>query len=226
MENLKAIIEAMNKTKEAEVDAAKKARSIDEEIYAVIDKRRADRAGLFNTPDEIKKSLAELHEKQARINQTRNYYNLLLQALSAEAIREAEAMICNSLLSNKDKIEGVPARHKKVKNLLDIFGNCGVRAYYNEYYHYINIYMTNNYSAKAEANIYITSGYDEPVIDFETCKKNSDYQFRSPAEVEKQLKKFIAAQSKIEAEEKKAAAKIAAIKEGNYCLGVSFESKF
>lgn len=221
--NVLAIFEEIAKVESMKKDSKANYDRISEKIYSILDKDTlkerlearktfSDTIDLLN--DEAKKDLEKI-----------SFLNMYLIALKAEALKEAETIICKNLVDNFAKIDGVPARYKKVKAFIDCLELDRIRAYYNEYYETIRIYIVGE--GDKETHLYFTKKTNgEAVADLERCLKHCEHVARTPQEVYKNVEKFIEAKKELEQAAKEYSEKVASIKEGRTCIGLDFDGRY
>ena len=224
MENVKALIKAIKTAEAKNATLTTEKNSKQEAIYSIIDtvKKQYSESRL-KARQEQKSNIEELHIEMDKIQKSIDFNNLYIKALAQEALKEYEVIICNKLLANKSNIENVPARYKKVKNLLDCSEGTECRAWYSEYYHYIEVTFAGNVLPYEKRSLYITKNFNDPVLDFEQIERSVNHENKTADQIKKAVEKFIKAQEKITAINAEAAAKVSKIKADNYILGLSFK---
>lgn len=224
MENVKTLIEAIKAAEATNKTLTAEKNNKQEAIYNIIDtvKQQHGESRLKARQDQ-KTNIEDLHAEMDKIQKSIDFNNLYIKALAQEALKEYEVIICNKLIANRNKIENIPARYKKVSNLLDCSEGTECRAWYSEYYHYIEITFAGHILPYEKRSLYITKNYSEPVLDFDQIEKSVNHENKTADQIKKAVEKFVKAQEKIAAINAEAAAKVSKIKADNYVLGLSFK---
>lgn len=222
--NLLAIFEELAKVNTMKADAKAGKEVLEDKLYNIIDKslsfkeKMEARKKFSNTIEVLNSEINDFSEKI-------KFLNMYSIALKAEALAEVKAIIAQNLIDNFSKIDGVPARYKKVKNLINCYDCDNIGAYYNEYYEVINIYIKGE--GNNENHFYFAKHENgEAVTDIERCKKAAEYIARTPQDIAENIERFINAQKELEKAAKEYNEKVNAIKEGCFCLGLEFEGRY
>ena len=222
--NLLAIFEELAKVESMKADARAIREDAAERLYDLVDKSLS----LKERIEAMKKCEAVANvwrDEVKRQDEKISFLNMYSIALKAEALKEAETIICKNLVDNFAKIDGVPARYKKVKAFIDCLGFEQIRAYYNEYYETIRIYIVGE--GDRETHLYFTKKTNgEAVADLERCLKHCEHIARTPQEVYKNVEKFIEAKKELEQAAKEYSEKVASIKDGRACIGLDFDGRY
>ena len=158
-----------------------------------------------------------------KANDRIKWLNMYAIALRAEAVREAGAMVAQSLIDNFEKVDGVPARYKKVQKYIDLELD-HIGAYYNDFYNCVKVFIKGGSSVE---HLYMFNNpCGEYVTDIEKCKKYADHTARTPQDIAENLERFLQAQKELEKAEQDYNEKVNAIKDGCSCLGLDFNGRY
>jgi hypothetical protein len=222
--NLLAIFEELAKVNAMQSEAREEKETLESKLYNLIDRnipikeRIEARKNLESTINYLN---GEVLKKRERIE----FLNMFSIALKAEALKEAKVIIAQNFIDNFAKVDGVPARYKKVKSFIDCFECYNIGAHYSEFYETIAVYIKGEGST--EEHLYITKKVGgEAVIDIERCKHYADETLRTPQDIEENIERFISAKKELEKAANEYAEKVAAIKDGCYCLGLNFDGRY
>lgn len=222
--NILAIFEELEKISGMKEDAKADKERAEEKLYSIIDKSLTLKERI-----EARKAHAETIDywngEAQKANEKIKWLNMYSIALRAEAVRDARVVICQSFIENFDKIDGVPARYKKVQKFIDCLDCEHISAYYSEFYGTVKVFIRGN--GDSEEHLYITKKENgEEVIDLERCKKHADHTARTPQDIAENLERFLQAQKELEKAEQEYNEKVNAIKEGCFCLGLDFNGRY
>lgn len=222
--NLLAIFEEVAKVDTMKADAKAGKENLEDKLFNMINKNLS-----FKEKMEARKKFSNtievLNNEVNDCNEKIKFYNMYSIALKAEALAEVKAIIAQNFIDNFAKIDGVPARYKKVKNLINCYDCDNIGAYYNEYYGVISIYIKGEGSN--ENHFYFAKHADnETVTDIERCKKAAEYIARTPQDITENIERFMNAQKELEKAAKEYNEKVSSIKEGCYCLGLEFDGRY
>lgn len=223
MENIKILINAIKETQNANKVLRCEIEKQTEKIHAVIDQVRSNHKH-FNVKasEDQKNSITEMEATKAFTSHLIDFNNLYIKALAQEALKEYEVIICKKLLANKEKLENVPVRYKKVTNMFNCSEDTECRCWYSSYYGNIELTFAGNVLPYEKRNLYITKNHQEYILDFEQIQKRIEHQNKTPEEIKEAVNNYVNAKKEIEAINKEAAEKISAIKANNYVLGLSY----
>lgn len=221
--NILAIFEELEKISGMREEAKTEKERAEEKLYSIIDKsltlkeRMEARKTYVETIDYWN---GETEKARERIK----WLNMYSIALRAEAVREAGAMVAQNLIDNFEKVDGVPARYKKVQKYIDLELD-RIGAYYNDFYNCVKVFI-KGYSDSEEHLYMFNNPCGEYVTDLEKCKKYADHTARTPQDIAENLERFLQAQKELEKAEQEYNEKVNAIKEGNFCLGLDFNGRY
>jgi DNA repair exonuclease SbcCD ATPase subunit len=222
--NILAIFEEVAKINNLREEAKQRKESLESKLYGLID-RDLPLKEKVEARKKFKSTIDILSEESMKHYETISFLNMYSIALKAEAIREAKVIIARNFLDNFSKIDGIPARYKKVKAFIDCLECENIAAHYSEYYENIQVYIRGEGSR--EEHLYIFKNVDgEAVVDFERLQKAVEYTARTPQEIKENIEKFSKAQKELEALKKEYEQKEAQIKSSGFCLGLDFGGRY
>lgn len=220
--NILAIFEELEKISGMKEDAKVEKERAEEKLCGIIEKGLPFKKWK-EEHEKHKETIDYWNGEVQKANEKIKWLNMYSIALRAEAVREAGAMVAQNLIDNFEKVDGVPARYKKVQKYIDLELD-QIGAYYNDFYNCVKVFIKGGAS---EEHLYMFNNpCGEYVTDLEKCKRYADHTARTPQDITENLERFLQAQKELEKAEQEYNEKVNAIKEGNFCLGLDFNGRY
>lgn len=221
--NILAIFEELEKVSGMREDAKAEKERAEEKLFGIIDKGLPFKQWK-EEHEKHKETIDYWNSEVQKANGRIKWFNMYSIALRAEAVREAGALVAQNLIDNYEKVDGVPARYKKVQKYIDLELD-RIGAYYNDFYNCVKVYIKGDSSF--EEHLYVFNNpCGEYVTDIEKCKKYADHTARTPHDIAENLERFLQAQKELEKAEQEYNARVNAIKDGCSCLGLDFNGRY
>lgn len=222
--NILAIFEEVAKINNLREEAKQQKEAVDSKIYGLID-RDLPLKEKVEARKKFKSTIDILSEESKKHSKTITFLNMYSIALKAEAIREAKVIIARNFLDNFSKVDGIPARYKKVKAFIDCLDCEDIAAHYSEFYENICVYIRGEGSR--EEHLYIFKNVNgEAVVDFERLQKAVEHTARTPQEIKENIERFSKAQKELEALKAEYENKESQIRANGFCLGLDFGGRY
>lgn len=220
--NILAIFEELEKISGMREDAKAEKERAEEKLCGIIEKGLPFKKWK-EEHEKHKATIDYWNGETQKANDKIKWFNMYSIALRAEAVREAGALVAKSLVDNFEKVDGVPARYKKVQKYIELELD-QIGAYYNDFYNCVKVFIKGGSS---EEHLYMFNNpCGEYVTDLEKCKRYADHAARTPQDIAENLERFLQAQKELEKAEQEYNEKVNAIKEGCFCLGLDFNGRY